>query len=139
MRFLILLAFLIGFWLPAHAQFYGNCRPAVLPDSAEFPMAANKKVLALSDSITAVNFRYKYANGYRVMLYSGSSREQANDTKKTIYVKDKETNVYIDYQQPTFKVFAGDFVSKLEVHYYLRKVSKWFPDALIVPAKVSLR
>ena len=110
-----------------------------MPDSAEFPKACNKAVLAISDSIAANNLRYKYAAGYRVRIYSGIDREEANKSKKLIYIKEKQVEVYTNYQQPNFLVTIGDFTSKLEVHYFWKKMLKYFPNAIIVPAKVNLR
>jgi hypothetical protein len=115
------------------------CFPITMPDSSEFPKADNRQVLVLSDSLAAANLKFKYATGYRVRLYSGASRDEANNAKKVIYIKEKEVEVYTNYQQPNFIVTAGDFTSKLEVHYFWKKMLKYFPDALIVPAKVNLR
>ena len=115
------------------------CFPITTPDSLEFPKANNKEVLTLSDSIATGNLRFKYATGYRVRIYAGASREDANNAKKVIYMKEKETEVYINYQQPNFIVTVGDFTSKLEAHYFWKKMLKYFPDALVYPAKVNLR
>ena len=135
-------------WICTALSFFGfselkaqqaPCFPITMPDSTEFPKANNREVLPLSDSIATGNLKFKYATGYRVRLYAGVSRDEANNAKKVIYIKEKDVEVYTNYQQPNFIVTAGDFTSKLEVHYFWKKMLKYFPDALIVPAKVNLR
>lgn len=140
-RYIILiLVLLLNFgWVGALFAQQAPCFPLTLPDSTEFPKADNKAVFAISDSIATSNLRFKYATGYRVRVYAGANREEANKAKKLVYIKEKETEVYTDYQQPNFIVTVGDFTSKLEVHYFWKRMLKYFPDALIVPAKVNLR
>jgi len=137
---LLLICALISFFAFSEAKAQqAPCFPITMPDTTEFPKANNREVLPLSDSIATGNLKFKYATGYRVRLYSGASRDEANNAKKVIYIKEKDIEVYTNYQQPNFLVTAGDFTSKLEVHYFWKKMLKYFPDALIVPAKVNLR
>ena len=54
------------------------------------------------------------ANGYRVQIFFGSSRQAAYAAQAKINEEYPELRTYISYTEPNFKVKAGDFRTRLE-------------------------
>lgn len=91
----------------------------------------NKKLSAIATNAP------KVAKGYRILLYSGNSREEANlmKQKAEAITSDK---VYIEYKAPNFRVKAGDSINRLEVNYLKGKLNSEFPNGVIVPDEVNI-
>jgi len=53
-------------------------------------------------------------DGYRIQLFSGAERNNANALKTKILKLYPETPAYLIYQQPYFKLRVGDYRTKIE-------------------------
>lgn len=91
----------------------------------------NKKLNEISVSQPNV------AKGFRVMLFSGSNKEEATIIREKVamLVNDK---VYMDYKAPNFRVKVGDAINRLEANYLLGKLKNDFPGAFIVPDEINI-
>lgn len=76
--------------------------------------------------------------GYRVQFFIGSNR-------KEIYAKQAEFNemhtdlrTYITYQEPNYKIKAGDFTTRLEAQKLMRDLRPQFPTLFLVSEKINL-
>ena len=76
--------------------------------------------------------------GYRIQIYFGSERKGALDAKTKFLQAYPETEVYLIYQQPYFKVRAGDFRDRFEAHALYKKLLTEFDKVFIVPDKINL-
>ncbi|MCU0417762.1 MAG: SPOR domain-containing protein [Cytophagaceae bacterium] len=72
-------------------------------------------------------------SGYRILIYSGTSSEEASKVRKQVYVFNPELSVHTDFKQPTFRVKVGNYVDKVQANYYLMELRKQFPNAMVVP------
>ncbi|WMJ72845.1 SPOR domain-containing protein [Cytophagaceae bacterium ABcell3] len=90
------------------------------------------------DAISEKNKSVKTVKGYRVLIYSGNSSEEAKKVKKTVYDFLPEENVYTTYRQPSFKVRVGDCLDRLEANYLLVQLKDEFPNALVVPDQINI-
>lgn len=94
------------------------------------------------DSVIEKNIEAnKAANGiqgYRVQIFFGSERKQAQDAKTKLLQLMPEEEVYLIYQQPYFKVRVGDYRTKLEAEAVYRKLLHEFDKLFIVPDKINL-
>jgi len=91
------------------------------------------------DSLAAKNKRMKFAQGFRVLVYTGNSSEEVKKIKaklRGILLSDEE--IYDEYKQPTFRLKAGDCYTRLEAFYILNKLQKDFPNAIIVPDQINM-
>jgi hypothetical protein len=77
----------------------------------------------------------KYS-GYRILLYSGQSSEEANKIKKQVYMMNSDDNVYTEYKQPSFRVKVGNYINRIEANYHLEAYKKTFPNAMILPDQI---
>lgn len=110
--------------------------------SNEAPMPTNTVNQELENALSAIaerNKQIQYAQGYRIQLYSGNDRAQANQIKDKIYSNYPGTNVYISYVQPSFRVKVGDFTERLEAMKLYAKLKDEFPIALIVQEQINIQ
>jgi len=97
------------------------------------------KVQAMLDSMTAANFEASRIQGYRILLYSGNSRDEAGRAKEMVYKLFPKADVYMAYSAPTFKVRFGDFYSRLDAWQHLLKLRAQFPQAVITNEIVIIK
>ena len=98
----------------------------------------NRQVDALMEEVHARNAGIRYAQGYRVQIYTGAGRNEAAQAKERAYQVFPALNVYTTYQQPTFRVKTGDFLDRLEAQQALARLKATFPSALLVSEQVNL-
>jgi len=113
--------------------------PAKLPDGeVKFMYDITKSLNQKLDSISSNNRKYVSAQGYRILVYTGSSSEEALKIKQQVYSYSSDLNVYSQYKQPSFRVKIGDFADRIEASYVLNELKEHFPNAMIVPDQINL-
>lgn len=76
--------------------------------------------------------------GYRIQIYFGSQRNNANNVKAEFLQKYPDIKVYLMYQQPNYKIRIGDFRTRLEAHKLYLELLNEFHTVFIVPDEISL-
>ena len=56
-----------------------------------------------------VEKRKAFYQGYRIQIFSGNSKEEANKVKSDFYSKFPAMRCYLTYQQPYYKLRIGDY------------------------------
>ncbi|SNT19518.1 hypothetical protein SAMN05421640_2785 [Ekhidna lutea] len=77
----------------------------------------------------------KYVDGFVLLVYSGNSREEANQARSKMYEFFPELEPKVSYHQPTFRVKAGRFTNRLKANRIHREVKEEFPRALLIPER----
>jgi hypothetical protein len=90
------------------------------------------------DSVYAYNLNITSADGYRILIYTGTSSEEARTQRNYVYDVLPSEKAYTEWRSPSFRVKVGDFVDKLEAYYAYAKLVKIFPNAIVVPDKVNI-
>ncbi len=98
----------------------------------------NKRVSARIDSLTEINKRIPTVQGFRILVYTGSSSDESQRIKQQVYTLDAQLNVYTQYKQPSFRVKVGDFPDRVAASYILNDLKRSFPNAMIVPDQINL-
>lgn len=98
-----------------------------------------KQLNTILDTIAVRNRRIRYANGYRVQIYSGTSREDANNARNRSYALFPDITPHIAYVQPNFRVKVGDFIDRLEAQRVYAGLSGEFPNSLILAERIEIR
>lgn len=93
---------------------------------------------SLIDKNIAQNKISKTISGYRIQLFSGNERVNANNIKTTFLRLFPEQPAYLSYQQPYFKIRVGDFRSKLEAKLFYNKIKEEFGESIIIQDKINL-
>jgi hypothetical protein len=76
-----------------------------------------------------------YVDGYVLQVYSGSSREEANQARSKMYSAFPELEPKVSYHQPNFRVKAGRFTNRLKANRVHAQVKEIFPRALLIPER----
>lgn len=113
-----------------------------------FAQHENEKghVTVLQDSVVAMMLKRNATisetkqtmPGYRIQLYFGSDRTKAGEIRNEFIKDHPETGAYLVYQQPNFKVRAGDYKTRLEAVKAMQLISAFYPSAFIVKDDVHL-
>jgi hypothetical protein len=94
---------------------------------------------ALLDSTYKFNKQLKYADGFRIVVYTGADREQVNKSKERIYrLLGADANVYVAYKQPTFQIKVGDYLDRMQAQFAYKKLREGFSNPLIIQERVNL-
>ena len=97
-----------------------------------------KKVNARIDSLAEINKKYSTMDGYRILVYAGTSSDEAQKNRQLVYAYNSDLNVYTQYKQPSHRVKVGDFTNRVEANYILNDLKQSFPNAMIVPDQINL-
>lgn len=91
------------------------------------------------DSISRVAYQQnkagRYVDGYVIQVYSGNSRQDANDARYKMNEFFPELEPKVSYHQPNFRVKAGKFTNRLKANRIHQQVKKEFPRALLIPER----
>ena len=85
-------------------------------------------------NIAAENKNKPYTT-YTVQVYTGRSREEANDAKLQVYRVLPDANPQIVYKQPKYKVSVGHFENRAEAYKTFQTLKKAFAGAMLIPQK----
>ena len=72
---------------------------------------------------------------YHVQLYNGQQIGNARSIKNKFSVRFPEISVSIEWESPEYKVWAGDFETKLAADQALLRIKQSYPNAFIVNPK----
>lgn len=73
--------------------------------------------------------------GFTVQVYTGSSREKANESKNMVYNLLPDASPTISFDPPNYKVKVGEFTDRLEAQPTYTTLKGNFPVVLIVPER----
>lgn len=81
----------------------------------------------------------KLVSGYTIQVYTGASRETANNAKDMVYRVVPDARPQIQYVQPNYKVKVGRFINRIEAQKTYTMLKKQFPSAMIIPERFSVQ
>lgn len=105
--------------------------------SGRSSLTVNESLDQKMQQIAQRNLEAKTTNGYRVLLYSGTRRAEAEEVLKLAQQK-LATRVRLDYEQPNYRVKVGNYYTRLRAHKAYIAVKDDFPAAFIVPDKIEI-
>lgn len=76
--------------------------------------------------------------GYRIQVYFGTDRSKASEIRSEFIKDHPDTEAYLIYHQPNFKVRVGDYKTRLEALKAMTLISAFYPAAFIVKDEVPL-
>ena len=98
------------------------------------------RIKMLMDSITEANRKVKYIEGFRILVYSGNDKDEADRIKETIYKSWPSADIYTQYKQPTYRIKVGDFANRLQARRaMLVQLKNVFPEALVIPDNIPIK
>lgn len=78
-------------------------------------------------------------NGFRVQIFSGTSRQEAYDQQARFQTLYPGVRTYISYEQPNYKVRVGDFRTRLEAEKLMNKLRRFYPALFIFSERINLK
>jgi hypothetical protein len=79
-------------------------------------------------------------SGYRIRIFSDlgmNARTESEEAKTRFYEHFPNIPIYRKYDSPYFKVYVGDFRTKIKAVKNLKRIKREFPKAFIVPDKIN--
>ena len=70
--------------------------------------------------------------GFRLMIISTNSRDEAIAAKTKIYTYFPELKAYLWYQSPYFRVKAGNFKDRKDAEAYQKRLNVYFPNGVFI-------
>ncbi len=107
--------------------------------NAPLPMNVNARVDAVLDTMANRNKNIRYIQGYRIQLYVGNSRKEADEAKSFMYSRFPELNAYMTFAQPTFRLKVGDFMNKMDAERYHSQMKEMYSASMIIPDRIDIR
>ena len=84
------------------------------------------------------NKAHQTMDGYRIQIFSGAERNNANALRQKFKTEFPEEQAYLIYQQPYFKLRVGDYRTLIEAQQAYIQLQKTYGQILIVPDKINL-
>jgi len=77
-----------------------------------------------------------FSEGFRIQIYNGNNREDANRMKSEFYGKFPGMRCYLTYMQPYYKVRIGDYPDQGAAKGDLKKLARYYPSSFLVPDQI---
>ena len=78
------------------------------------------------------------ALGFRVQIYSGTSRSDAYAAQAKFQRTYSDISTYVSYTQPNYRVKVGDFRSRSEAQSLMRELRKDYPAVFLFTEQVNV-
>jgi hypothetical protein len=95
-------------------------------------------LIARRQSLQAKNPAAASLNGFRVQIYNGTVRNAAYAAQAKFQAKYPDVRSYMTYNEPDFKVKAGDFRTRLEAEKFRQELQSMFSGLFIIAEKINL-
>lgn len=74
----------------------------------------------------------KTDKGFRILIISTNSRNEAMTAKTKVYTYFPELKAYLWYQSPYFRLKAGNFLERKDAESYQRRLNVYFPKGVFI-------
>lgn len=73
-----------------------------------------------------------YISGFTILVYSGVDREEAFNTRNSLYSDYPDVLTFMQYQQPRYLVKVGRYINRIEALAWYERINDEFPSARII-------
>lgn len=117
--------------------------------AAVLPAAGAKPVVTPTNQVNAqveqrlrdqayTNQNVKYAQGFRILAYVGLERDQAMAVRRAVVGRYPEETDYLTFKQPIYRLWIGDYLTRLEAEQAMLRIRPLAPKAELEPTQVVL-
>jgi len=99
----------------------------------------NKRLETVLDTMSRQNKSIRYISGYRIQIYVGNVRQEADAAKSYVYQAFPDLTPYVSYSQPTYRVKVGDFMYRSDAEQYLDQIKEQYFSAVILADRVEIK
>ncbi|WP_372753676.1 SPOR domain-containing protein [Mariniflexile sp.] len=111
--------------------FYAN---VCLAQQGTVAINQDKKITTLLETKKEMNKNEIASDRYTIQIYSGN-RAVAESTQRDFNTNFTDWKATLQYETPNFKIWAGNFRTRLEADRALKKIKAKFPAAFIFKPK----
>jgi hypothetical protein len=104
----------------------------------DFYIDADQRLEKLRQIHIAIGRKTTTMEGFRIMIYSGNSRNRALGVKSQLLAMGLDQKPYLEFDAPNFVVRVGDFMDRENAILFLRDLQDQYPSAFIVPDKINI-
>jgi len=93
------------------------------------------QISALLDKHVELNRKFRGSPGFRIQIYFGNgnkAKEEALRIRNSFSEEFPNTESYISFQTPFFKVRVGDYITRYDAYLAFQEISKKYPQAFLV-------
>jgi len=91
------------------------------------------------DSVYERNKSQKFADGFRILAYSGPDKVKMNEAKQKVYKLFPNADLYQEWIPPDYRIEFGDYIDKIQAYNVLVKARPVIPEALIIRKTINLK
>ena len=84
------------------------------------------------------NQNVKYAQGFRILAHVGLERDQAMAIRRAVISRYPEETDYLTFKQPVYRLWVGDYLTRLEAEQAMLRLRPLVPKAELQPTQVVL-
>lgn len=95
----------------------------------------DKKITTLLEVKKEMNKNESDSDRYKIQIYSGNHRPSAEAAQREFNSNFADWKASIEYETPNFKIWAGNYRTRLEADRALKKIKSKFPNAFIFKPK----
>ncbi|MGL1887496.1 MAG: SPOR domain-containing protein [Reichenbachiella sp.] len=81
----------------------------------------------------------EYVNGFSIQIYSGNSRDKANQVKWKAFDLTPGQNPRVSYEQPNYKVRVGKYYTRIEANEDYNILKDNFSRSVLIPSKIKIK
>ena len=100
--------------------------------------AVTEEVDNYLDAVSENNREKNEYQGFTLQVYTGGSREEANEAKAKVYDALPDARPNINYNSSIYRVKVGEYASRLEAQEDYNALKEDFPYVLLVPQKFKV-
>lgn len=95
----------------------------------------DKNITALLNLKKEMNKKENDSKRYKIQIYSGNNRSAAKSAQNEFSNSFTNWSPTIQYEPPNFKIWVGNFRTRLEADRALKRIKRKFPNAFIFKPK----
>ena len=96
----------------------------------------SKNIQSLVDTSIVIS-KKKGINGFKIQIYMGSDREEAERIRKNFIKHYPRVKIEYKHEAPYYKIRVGKYYSKRQAYRYLKKIRKKFRNSYLVNVKIK--
>ena len=143
--FILLLSLLLTNSLLAQIDGNLNSTESILskvqdPGNGEVVIFQDMRINDLLYNHVEQNKRRGGVSGFRIRIYSdlgSGARDQSQAVRTRFYELFPQIPIYREYDSPYFKVYVGDYRTKVDALKDFNQIKRYFRSAFIVPSRIN--
>ena len=115
-----------------------NLETSLISDTLRTTLNIKSELDLFLDTVSFNSRRLGYIQGFTIQVYTGNSREAANEAKSQVYKMLPDSFPQLLYQQPNFKVKVGKFYTRFDAQKTFNQLKREFPGAIVIPERIVI-